>query len=170
MVSWVRCGTWLYKFMIFATFLKYVKDTCVLFKVTLMFDAPFNSKIVVPTCSNLSFNQVMPTWSNLYFNKSLPGTGLMLNLYSLSIHLSETDNSLSWASCWDRRKIYESMSVIIPEPSLIDNVIWAVTCDFQQCGILTCVDSEEPVWPRFKLKASKWCSVSSLTLIDYSSD
>ena len=48
--------------------------------------------------------------------------------------------------------------------------IWAVTCDFQQCGILTCVDSDEPLQPPFKLKNSKWCSVSSLTIIEYSSD
>ena len=32
------------------------------------------------------------------------------------------------------------------------NVIWAVTCDFQQCGILTSVDSDKPVQPPFKLK------------------
>ena len=40
----------------------------------------------------------------------------------------------------------------------------------QQCGILTSVDSHEPVQPPFKLMKSKWCSVSSLTLIEYSSD
>ena len=27
---------------------------------------------------------------------------------------------------------------------------WAVTCDFQQCGILTSVDSDEPVQLPFK--------------------
>ena len=27
-----------------------------------------------------------------------------------------------------------------------------MTCDFQQCGILTSVDSDEPVKPPFKLK------------------
>ena len=47
---------------------------------------------------------------------------------------------------------------------------WAVTCDFKQCGILTSVDSDEPVQPPFKLRNSKWCSVSSLALIEYSSD
>ena len=26
---------------------------------------------------------------------------------------------------------------------------WAVTCAFQQCGILTSVDSDEPVQPPF---------------------
>ena len=46
----------------------------------------------------------------------------------------------------------------------------AVTCDFQQCGILTSVDSDEPVQPPFKLRNSKWCSVSSLTVIEYSSN
>ena len=47
--------------------------------------------------------------------------------------------------------------------------IWAVTCDFQQCGILTSVDSDEPVQPPFKLRNSKCCMVSSLTIIEYSS-
>ena len=47
---------------------------------------------------------------------------------------------------------------------------WADTCDFQQCGIFTSVDSDEPVQPPFKLWNSKWCSVSSLTVIEYSSD
>ena len=32
------------------------------------------------------------------------------------------------------------------------------------------VDSDEPVAHPFKLRHSKWCSVSSLTLIEYSSD
>ena len=47
---------------------------------------------------------------------------------------------------------------------------WAVTCDFQQCGILTFVDSDEHVQPPFKLRNSQWCSVSSLTIIECSSD
>ena len=51
-----------------------------------------------------------------------------------------------------------------------DHTKWAVTCDFQQYGILTSVDSDEPVQPPFKLQNFKWCSASSLTLIEYSSD
>ena len=35
---------------------------------------------------------------------------------------------------------------------------------------LTSVDSDEPVLPPLKLRISKRCSVSSLTLIEYSSD
>ena len=50
------------------------------------------------------------------------------------------------------------------------NAIWAVTCDFQQCGILTSVDSDKPVQPTFKLRNSKWWSVNRLTFIEYSSD
>ena len=46
----------------------------------------------------------------------------------------------------------------------------AMACDFQQCGILTCVDSNEPVQSPFKLTNSKWYSVSSLTIIEYLSD
>ena len=41
---------------------------------------------------------------------------------------------------------------------------------FQQCGILTCVDSDKPVQPPFKLRNTKCCSVSSLTIIGHSSD
>ena len=48
--------------------------------------------------------------------------------------------------------------------------IWAMTRNFQQCGILTSVDSDEPVQPHFKLRNSKRCSISSLTLTEYSSD
>ena len=46
------------------------------------------------------------------------------------------------------------------------NTTWATTCDFQQCGILTSVDSGEPVQPTFKLRKSKLCSDSSLTIIE----
>ena len=35
---------------------------------------------------------------------------------------------------------------------------------------LASVDSDEPVQPPLKLRNSKWCSLSSLTLIEYSSD
>ena len=53
---------------------------------------------------------------------------------------------------------------------LIVVIQWAVTCDFQQCCILTSVDSDEPVQTPFKLRNSKRCSVGSLTVIEYSSD
>ena len=48
--------------------------------------------------------------------------------------------------------------------------MWAVTHDFQQCGNLKSADSDKPVQPPFKLTNSKWCSVSSLTVIEYSSN
>ena len=47
---------------------------------------------------------------------------------------------------------------------------WAMSCDFQQCGILPSVDSDEPVQPTVKLRNSKCCLVSSLKFIEYSSD
>ena len=48
--------------------------------------------------------------------------------------------------------------------------ILAATCDLQQFGILTSVDSDEPVQPPFKLRNYKWFSVSGPGVIDYSSD
>ena len=45
---------------------------------------------------------------------------------------------------------------------------WANTWDFQQCGILTSVYSDEHVQPPFKLRNSKWFLASSLTVIKYS--
>ena len=42
----------------------------------------------------------------------------------------------------------------------------ATACDFQQFDILTSVDSGEPLQPLFKVRNSKWCSVSSLTVIE----
>ena len=40
-----------------------------------------------------------------------------------------------------------------------------MTCDFQKCGILTSVDSDEPVQPPFKLRSYKCCLASSLTVL-----
>ena len=38
----------------------------------------------------------------------------------------------------------------------------ATTCDFQQCAVLTSIDSDELVQPPFKLRHSRWGSVSTL--------
>ena len=53
-----------------------------------------------------------------------------------------------------------------------DNVHQDMSRDmrFPKCGVLTSVDSDEPVQPSVKRRNSKWCSVSSLTVIEYSSD
>ena len=48
--------------------------------------------------------------------------------------------------------------------------IRVATRELLQCGILTSVDSNEPVQAPFKLRYSKCCSVSSLKVIVYSSD
>ena len=69
-----------------------------------------------------------------------------------------------WPDCVD------AQADLSPRRSIISKLIWAATCDFQQCGILTSVDSDEPVQPPFKLRISKWCSASSLTLREYTSD
>ena len=51
-----------------------------------------------------------------------------------------------------------------------EGFIWAAAWDFQQFDILTSVASDEPLQPPFKLRNSKWCSSSSLPIIEYSSD
>ena len=66
----------------------------------------------------------------------------------------------------------------VPEgPEIEENTITLVTCIRVRvnvvqtpCRILTSVDSDEPLQPPFKLGNPKWCSVSSLTFIEYSSD
>ena len=75
-------------------------------------------------------------------------------------------------------------------PTLLKNVDWDVKHQHKQSichsiifsnfiiiepqheisNILSSVDSDEPLQPPFKLRNSKWCSVSSLTIIEYSSD
>ena len=62
---------------------------------------------------------------------------------------------------------YLALALLLTPISFLN---YAATCDFQQCGILTSVDSEEPVQSHFKLRAAKRCSASSLTLIEYLSD
>ena len=49
------------------------------------------------------------------------------------------------------------------------NFKWTRAWDFQQCGILTSVDSDVPVQLLLSLD-TYCCSVSSLTLIEYLSD
>ena len=67
----------------------------------------------------------------------------VFNLVSLQIFCSmEECYTGSSRECWNTQ----------------NNHIWAVTCDFQQCGILTSVDSDEPMQSPVKLRNSKWCS------------
>ena len=47
-------------------------------------------------------------------------------------------------------------SCIFESSVMIWYCIWAATWDFQQCGILTSVDSVKPVQSPFKLRNSKW--------------
>ena len=58
----------------------------------------------------------------------------------------------------------------VPKSRALSHIIWATAWDFQQFNILTSVNSDEPVQPPFKLRSSKACLVSSLTLIEYSRD
>ena len=65
---------------------------------------------------------------------------------------------------------HQTLHVFISSIIQFDKSCHIVVVDFQQNSILTCVDLNEPLQPPFKLRNSKWCSVSSLTIIEYSSD
>ena len=99
----------------------------------------------------------------------------MINFEVAVIHFAEI--CISFLSCCDTLRNRKGDSFEIESGRVfryssvgVQNLIRAVTCDFQQCGISTSVDSAEPVQPHFKLRNSKCCSVSILTVIEYSSD
>ena len=70
-----------------------------------------------------------------------------------------------WGKSADDRKKHDKLD------SMQRVIVWLrLTCDFQKCGILIRVDSDELVQPPFKLRNSKWCLDSSLKVIEYSSD
>ena len=74
--------------------------------------------------------------------------------------------------CW---KSHVTAQIYYANVSINHFYMWLLFCicmdvtngasawDFQQFCVLTCVDSDEPLQPPFKLRNSKWCSVSSLT-------
>ena len=79
--------------------------------------------------------------------------------------------SLSFSLLWYLGTLWMSDFVSLSDIcDKIYDIIWATAWDFQQFEILTSVDSVEHSQPPVKLRNSKWCSVSSLTIIEYSSD
>ena len=74
----------------------------------------------------------------------------------MKISLSYTDVSGTWSS---REFLMTNISKF--RVSQFYCTICAVTCDFQQCGILTSVDSDEPVQHPVRHRNSKLCLVSS---------
>ena len=87
-----------------------------------------------------------------------------ISLTFLVEHIYKRHNVAWWQKFW--------ITIVSLETkfNVINFDYWAATCDFQQCGINASVDSDEPMQPSFELRNTKWCSFSSLTLIEYSSD
>ena len=56
--------------------------------------------------------------------------------------------------CMEMTKLYCYVESIMADHSHLDNIP-AVACDFKQYGILTSVNSNEPVQPPFKLRNSQ---------------
>ena len=112
----------------------------------------------VSHCIDLFLVSVSLCWSQV----SAPVTRRVVKSSGLALSTSRSswlDSTLCWRSC-----MFRFLGTHLADT--FDMPKWAVTCDFQQCGILTCVDSDEPVQPPVKLRNSKWCSVSSLTFIE----
>ena len=65
----------------------------------------------------------------------------------------------------------ETLNCFLPfTTNIVCSLISTCTLVANINGILTSVDSDEPMQPPFKLRNSICCSVSSLKLIEYSSD
>ena len=96
---------------------------------------------------------------------SLGTTGQTLMYYSvlcswdLVYHWDQTFRSLVYMYRWN----YYGTSLI---STVAESYDWAAAWDFQQFDILTSVDLDEPLQSPFKLRNSKWCSVSSFTIIN----
>ena len=89
--------------------------------------------------------------------------------YLICLYFSLMFGSLYWfPTCM----VYNCITNIWNNLLLITvwTICMAMTHDFQQCGILTSVDTDKPLQPPLKLRSFKWCSASSLTHIEYSSD
>ena len=67
--------------------------------------------------------------------------------------LRSSDSSQNVMSTCLGRDRQSSGRIMMAETRVVHS--WAYTCDFQQCGILTSVDSDEPVYPPFKHRKSK---------------
>ena len=91
-------------------------------------------------------------------------TGSNLSKMTSSVPVQETISNVYQQPMLKKSLFRLSVSKLASTP--VQETIWAAACDFQQFDVSTSVDSDEPLKP----PNSKWCSVSSLTIIEYSSD
>ena len=90
-------------------------------------------------------------------------------IYSLTVKLLTLTNRTSFGVSKLNRRLHRLVWVYtFQNTTLLEShvaahmfLIWAVTREFQQCGILTSVDSDEPVQPTLKPRTLKWGSVST---------
>ena len=118
-------------------------------------------------CSNkLEYDQLRLAKTRLNAYKGL-SSGAYISLSSKDPILTAFELARELRAVAKVEKYYKVTKVFIT--SIINNLSRDhVTCDSQQFDILTSVDSDEPLQPPVKLR--QWCSVSSLTIIEYSSD
>ena len=112
---------------------------------------PFESFLLLWPCNSVFYFVYTYIWCVIVYKWYI----LLLNWWLTNFTVFQI------RSIWSCFFVFRYLLFIIIEPFHTKN--WATPCDFQQCGILTSVDSDEPVQSALKLRNSKWCSVSSLT-------
>ena len=143
------CSLWLWYFLIILT-------NC--FSVQVVFK---------PACKKLS-------WCSPIATRLVPNRNCLAQFHGITwdqtsdVHRGST--LITWGMtlitwCWSNRNHVNTITHVITAEQ---TVIWAAAWDFQQFDIWTSVDLDEPLQPAFKLRNSKWCSVSSWTIIEYS--
>ena len=131
---------------------------------------------MVYASSNICAKSLNSRWMKMAKIGLQKGSGKRLNVREKSV---KSQGILKWILSGNPGPVNLSFSegffLLFLCEQLCDTVflgilIWASARDFQQFDILTSVDSDGPLQPPVMLRNSKWRSVSSLTIIEYSSD
>ena len=139
--------------------------------------------------TNSSFKKGMPFCHSIYVKKVMKLLAFIFEQpsYQIAYNMGISFDSVHTAALTDILWRGKLISVLLTRLSntlfteiphqvtscislVLTPFIRASALDFQQCSILTCVDSDELLQHPFKLRNSEWCSVSSLTIIEYSND
>ena len=121
--------------------------------------------VVRPVTNNLENKRHKPLWASAW---DFQQYGI------LTWHCVDSDKPLQ-PPLKLRHSKWCSVSRILKRPAkaLIRLLVcagWSEALLVAHTTLLIFVDSDEPLQPPFKLRHSKWCSVSSLTIIEHSSD
>ena len=115
---------------------------------------------------NISLDTLIP--AKFEFITRRKGWDRVMSAIDKAIELDYSPVKVSWCRIINgmvNHKYFWTKIWIFSYPSVLI-IKWAFFYDFQQCGILTSVDSDQTMQPPVKLRNSKHSSVSSLTIIE----